>query len=265
MQLCGLAVRRANSRTYTGFIPSLRNVRILFQRQSDITSEIDNESVDAGIVGLDSYYENRMEQGNTRIALGNAGFGTARLTIAVPSSWSDATALEDLAELSLDFRERGRDLRIATKYPRLVSRFIRRRGVNHFSLVRVNGALEVAPLMGYADVIADISDTGSTLRENGLVPIPGGIVLESTAIVAANVKMLAEEPEKLGLICKVLDHAEAALNAQKAVQISAKIPRNPKVMRWKRPCGLTLFPPSQTSPFPPPLARKILVTTKWKL
>ena len=57
-----LKINRLNSRKYTADIPSLGNVRVLFQRQSDITMELDNDSADIGIVGLDRYYESRLEK-----------------------------------------------------------------------------------------------------------------------------------------------------------------------------------------------------------
>ena len=59
----------------------------------------------------------------------------------------------------MEFREEGRDLQVATKYPRSVGRFLLRCGVNYFSLVPTSGTLEVAPTMGYADIIADITST----------------------------------------------------------------------------------------------------------
>ena len=60
------------------------------------------------------------------------------------------------------------DLRIATKYPKLVRNFLKQAGVNYFVLVSASGGLEAAPVLGYADMIADITVTGTTIRDNDL-------------------------------------------------------------------------------------------------
>ena len=74
MASCGLRVSRASSRRYTATVPALPGVGVLFQRQSDITSEIDGESADIGIVGLDRYRESRREGGDTLLILDDLGF-----------------------------------------------------------------------------------------------------------------------------------------------------------------------------------------------
>ena len=71
----------------------------------------------------------------------------------------------DLADLALEFHQQGKQLRIATKYPRLLRRHLFDRGINYFTLVPASGALEAAPAAGYADLIADLTATGATLRE----------------------------------------------------------------------------------------------------
>ena len=177
MRECGMRVSRVNPRRYTAEIPSLPGVEVLFQRSFDITSEIDAGSADLGIVGLDCYQELRREDGETLLLIDDLAFGGARLLIAVPDSWLDVTTVHDLADVSLDFRERGRELRIVTKYPRLIKRFLNQRGVNYFTLVYATGGLEAGPIMGYADLIADISASGTTLRENHLRPLTDGMVL----------------------------------------------------------------------------------------
>jgi ATP phosphoribosyltransferase len=96
---CGLGIRRANSRRYTADIPALPGVDVLFQRQSDITIEIDGGSADIGVVGLDRYYESRLERGDTVLLHAGLGFGESKLVIAVPDSWLDVTSMTDLAEI----------------------------------------------------------------------------------------------------------------------------------------------------------------------
>ena len=96
---CGLAVDRDNPRRYTGSLSSLPGVEVLFQRQSDITNEVDGGSADLGIVGRDRFLESRLENGDTRSIGEGAGFGQSQLVIAVPDSWADITTVADLAEL----------------------------------------------------------------------------------------------------------------------------------------------------------------------
>ena len=220
---CGLAVSRDNPRRYTGSIPSLPGVDILFQRQSDITSEIDGGSADLGIVGLDRFLESRLEYGDTRKIGDGAGFGGSQLVIAVPDSWADITTVADLAELALEYREKGNDLRIATKYMRLVKRFLDERGIYYVSLVPSSGGIEAAPIMGYADLIADITASGVTLRENQLRILVDGIVISSEATLIGNVRLLSQDPEKLALTREILERIEAARRSKRYQRVSLNL------------------------------------------
>ena len=220
---CGLAVRRANSRRYTADIPALPGVDVLFQRQSDITAEVDGGSADIGVVGLDRYSESRLERGDTVLVHDGLGFGTSSLVIAVPDSWLDVTSMADLADIALEFRAKGRDLRIASKYQRLVKRFLNMNGVNYVSMVSVSGGLEAAPVMGYADIIADITATGTTLRENGLRILVDGTIIDSQAVIVGNGRALANDPEKLALTRKLLEKIEASLRANRYQRVTGDI------------------------------------------
>ncbi len=220
---CGLTVRRANSRRYTADIPALPGVDVLFQRQSDITTEVDGGSADIGVVGLDRYSESRLERGDTVLVHDGLGFGTSSLVIAVPDSWLDVTSMADLADIALEFRAKGRDLRIASKYQRLVKRFLNMNGVNYVSMVSVSGGLEAAPVMGYADIIADITATGTTLRENGLRILVDGTIIDSQAVIVGNGRVLANDPEKLALTRKLLEKIEASLRANRYQRVTGDI------------------------------------------
>ncbi|MDA1296679.1 MAG: ATP phosphoribosyltransferase [Chloroflexi bacterium] len=223
LRSCGLSVWRDNPRRYTGILSSLPGVEVLFQRQSDITTEVDGGSADLGIVGLDSYLESRLENGDTRSIGEGAGFGLSQLVIAVPDSWADITTVADLAELALEYREKGRDLRIATKYRRLVKRFLDERGIYYASLVPSSGGIEAAPIMGYADLIADITASGVTLRENQLRPLTDGVVIESQATLIGNVRLLSEDKVKLALTREILERIEASRRSHRYQRISLNL------------------------------------------
>lgn len=220
---CGLKVSRDNPRRYTGTIPSLPGVEVLFQRQSDITAEVDGGSADLGIVGLDRYLESRLENGDSRQIGDGAGFGQSELVVAVPDSWADITTVADLAELALEYREKGNDLRIATKYRRLVRRFLEERGIYYVSIVPSSGSIEAAPIMGYADLIADITASGVTLRENQLRPLIDGIVIGSQATLIGNVRLLADDDEKMALTREVLERIEASSRGKKYQRVSLNL------------------------------------------
>lgn len=216
-------VNRVSSRRYAANIPSMPGIRVNYQRQSNITTLLDLGSADLGIVGRDRYLESRREGGETLILAPDLQFGRSRLRIAVPETWNEVISIAELAEKAVGLNERGRPLRIATKFPRLVRRFLQRRGIAFFDLVEIDGALEAAPRLGYADAIADISDTGNTLRENGLRAIRGGIVRRSVAVLVANGKNLADSGIKLQVAKTILERIEASLEARDYRRVTANV------------------------------------------
>ena len=223
MQSCGIGVVRGDLRRYTAEIPSLPGVTVHFQRMADIVTKVEEGSADVGIVGRDRYIESTVEDGSTVIVVDELGFGHSELVIGVPDSWVDVTSLADLADLSLEFRERGTDLRVATKYPRSVERFLLGTGVTYFSVVPSSGTLEAAPAMGYADIIADISSTGVTMRENRLKTIVGGSILNSEACLIGNVPVVASTPEKLDIAKSLVERIEAHIRAANFCSVTANM------------------------------------------
>lgn len=223
MRSCGLAVARPNDRRYIARIPSLPNVTVMFQRSSDITSKIDEGSVDIAVVGKDQFLENRREDGETRIILDSLGFGRSSMVVAVPDSWVDVTSISDLADISVEFRSRGQDLRVATKYPRLIGRHLLANGVNYFSVIASSGTLEAAPAMGFADIIGDITESGTTIRENRLKEIDGGTVMKSEACVVSRKMQPGEEGEPLETARLMLEMMEAHLHAGGYFEVTANM------------------------------------------
>ena len=223
MRSCGLAVSRPNDRRYIAHIPSLPNATVMFQRSSDIAGKIDEGSVDIGIVGKDQFLENRREDGDSRIVIETLGFGKSRLVIAVPDAWVDVDSISDLADVSAEFRSRGQHLKIATKYPRLIGRHLLANGVNHFSVIPSSGTLEVAPAMGFADIIGDITESGTTIRENRLKEIDGGAVIMSEACVISRKMYPNEEGEVLETARLLLEMMEAHLHAGGYFEVTANM------------------------------------------
>ena len=213
LKLCGVGVLRSNDRRYTAEVPAIPGVTAHFQRHGDILQEIEERSADVGIVGYDGFSEVRRQGGDSAVVIDGLGFGHSQLVLAVPVSWVDVASLADLTDISREFRERGDDLRIATKFPRLVERFLLANGVSYFSLVGASGTLEAAPAMGYADIIADLSSTGTTLRENHLKTIRGGVVISSEACLIANTSEMSSSPEKLAQATALVERIEGHLQS----------------------------------------------------
>lgn len=203
---CGLNIVRPNPRSYTGEIVDVTGVIVHFQRAGDITLLVENQSLDLGIAGYDRYMETRDPQIDTDVLIGELGFGQCTLSFAVPEDWLDVSNLADLSGVAIQFRERGLELKIATKFPRLVSRFLVARGVNYFSIVPTSGTLEAAPAMGYADLIVDIISSGNTIKQNKLKIIKGGDVIDSQACLIANRSTIKTNP-KLQTECDILTNA----------------------------------------------------------
>ncbi|HWE61199.1 MAG TPA: ATP phosphoribosyltransferase [Chloroflexota bacterium] len=220
---CGLAVKRGNPRQYSASLSGGLPIQAVFQRAADIPQKLQLGLVDAGITGFDIFHEHLGESDAVVAAVEDLGFARCSLVLAVPEAWLDVSAFEDLADVASEFRRRGRALRIATKFPRLVRRFLLSNGLNSFTLVEGSGALEIAPQMGYADLIADINETGTTLRANHLKPIIGGTVLESHACLLVNRARIGAHPERLQTTRGMLEMIEAHQRASGVLSVTANV------------------------------------------
>jgi ATP phosphoribosyltransferase len=141
-------------------------VDVMLVRAADIPEYVQDGVVDCGITGADLVRESGAEVDR----LLELGFGTCTLDAAVPTE-STAVGLADLD-----------GLRVATVYPRLASELLREHDLR-VELVRVTGAVEVAPRLGLADAIVDLVSSGSTLRTNGLRSL--GSLFSSEAVLVA--------------------------------------------------------------------------------
>ena len=204
-------------------MPSLPGVGVLFQRANDIFAKVEEGSVDLGITGYDVVQEHRREDDPVVVLYPKLGYGRCALVLAVPEAWIDVTTMADLADVAASFRARGRELRIATKYPNLTRRFLHEHAIAHFTIVESSGALEAAPTLGYADVVADLMTSGVTLRENRLKTIQGGIILESEACLIGNREALRCSPEKRALTRSMLELIEAYLRSRRYCRVTANV------------------------------------------
>lgn len=176
-------VSAGHDRSYRGRIVGLDAVDIAFLSASEIARELGNGGVDLGITGEDLVRED-LADAEQRVAFSaRLGFGRADVVVAVPDIWIDVDSMADLGDVASEFRSRhGRRLRIATKYWRLTQRFLSaQHGIQVYRIVESLGATEGAPASGQADIIVDITSTGSTLKANHLKILSDGIILRSEA------------------------------------------------------------------------------------
>ena len=218
----GLRVHKPNERQYTATIPRLPDAEIVYQRPRDILNQVAEGRADIGVTGLDIVAEHSQDSADVMI-IDKLGFGRCELLLAVPDAWIDIASMADLADLSLRQQARGAPLRIASKYGNLSKSFLYRHGISHFLLVHAEGAMEAAPRLGYADMIADLSETGTTLRENHLKPISGGVIIASEAVMIGNRRRLRQAPAKLETLREMIELLEAHRRARQFVSLRANI------------------------------------------
>lgn len=223
LALCGMKVSRPNPRQYRATIPALAGVEVLFQRVTDVFAKVAEGSVDLGITGYDVVREHQREDDGVLMLEKALGYAGCALVLAVPEGWIDVSSVIDVAEISAEFRRRGRDLRVATKYPNLTRQFLFDNGINYFTIVESDGALEAAPALNAADVIVDIVSSGVTLRENRLKRLSGGTIVESEACLIGNRTALRDSPEKLEIVRQVLELIEAQMRSREYFSLTGNI------------------------------------------
>lgn len=215
----GLRVNKVNPRQYTATLPALPDVLVLFQRARDIAPSVAAGDVDLGITGYDALYETVPFDSNAVVVIHEGlGYGECSLVIAVPDEWSEVRSMTDLARKSA-----GGKLRIATKYHNSVTRFLAQAAVNDVRVVSADGALESAPIVGYADFIADITSTGTTLIENRLRALDDGVIVRSQAVLIGNREALSTRPDVLETTRQMLEFIEAHTRARGQYMIFANM------------------------------------------
>ncbi len=205
--------------------------QILFARAQDIPEYVELGAADAGITGLDLVEET----GRKVELLLNLDYGVCRLIVAAPER-SSITAVEEIPS----------GARVATAFPNLTRRYFEKNR-KKVSLVPVSGAAELTPTIGVADVIVDLTQTGSTLRQNHLTLLD--VVMDSRAVLVAGPTARGAKRRTL----EDLAHAfESVQNAARKRYLLANAPR-------KKVAEITRLIPGLKSPTVMDLAQKGLV------
>lgn len=201
----GLEVRAQGERALTASLGG--EFEALFVRALDIPEFVADGAADAGVTGWDLVRESEREL-DSRLDL---GFGKCRLVVAVRDE-SGVTSAADLAG----------GTRVATVFPRITRAFFAERAVP-VDVVPVSGAAEIAPHLGIADVVVDLTSTGSTLKVNGLREVE--TVLTSTARLIAAPGAAASNPEKGAALAELSSALESVLRARGQRYLMANVPR----------------------------------------
>lgn len=143
-------------------------VRAIIVRDTDIPSYVEDGAADLGVAGKDQLEE----QDKEIYELLNLGYGKCRLVVAEPASLREK-----------DDPTRWTNIRVATKFTNLTTRYFLSRGI-HVEVVKLYGSIELAPLVGLSERIVDLVSTGKTLKENGLVEVEK--IMDVTARLVVN-------------------------------------------------------------------------------
>ena len=170
------ANRRLFSETYD------EEINVMFTRAADIPEFVADGAADIGMTGLDLIEENHA---SVEI-LEDLNFGSAKLVLAVPED-SPIEKVSDIKDGAL----------VATEFPNLTKRYLKNNGIKA-KIVELSGSTEIAPFIGVADIIADLTSTGTTLKMNHLKIID--TILESSIKHIANKKSYKENIEKIEAI-----------------------------------------------------------------
>jgi ATP phosphoribosyltransferase len=220
MKNAGLAVKKTNPRQYEALIPSLEGVSVLFQRPGDIAVSVRDGIVDFGITGFDVVTEKQNQEADILVMLDQLGFGECRFCAIVPEDEEAVSTMKDLSKL---VKPGHQNLRVATKFPNITRRFFAEWQMENVSFIVAEGALEIAPTIGYADMITDLVSTGMTLRDNRLKILEDGLILESQACLIGNRQNLLHSPAVMEIARRLLEFIIAYLRAQNNIAIYANI------------------------------------------
>ena len=159
-----------------------QEICVMFTRAADIPEFVADGAADIGITGLDLIEEN---DADVEI-LEDLNFGRANLVLASPEE-SPINSLKEIKPGSV----------VATEFPNLTGKYLKSKGIS-VKVVELSGSTEIAPFIGVADIVADITSTGTTLKMNHLKIID--IILESSIKLIANKNSFQENKDKIEAI-----------------------------------------------------------------
>ncbi len=179
-------VKPRGARDYRGAVAGLDGVEVAYLSAGEITAQLAAGAVHMGVTGEDLVREQIADVDSKVVLIEPLGFGSANVVVAVPQAWIDVRTMADIDDVATGFRQHhGRKMRVATKYINLTREFFAAHGVIDYRIVESAGATEGAPAAGTAEMIVDITTTGTTLAANALKIIDDGVILRSQANLVA--------------------------------------------------------------------------------
>ena len=148
------------------FVNEERKLKFFLAKGPDVPTYVEYGAADIGVVGKDTI----VEEGRKVHEVLDLGFGACRMCVC---------GYQETAEL-LKHREL---IRVATKYPNIAKDYFYNKKHQTVDIIKMNGSIELAPIVGLSEVIVDIVETGSTLKENGLVVLEEVCPLSARMIV----------------------------------------------------------------------------------
>ena len=133
------------------FVNEEMGFRFFLAKGPDVPTYVEYGAADSGIVGKDTI----LEEGRKLYEVLDLGYGACRMCVCGPAS-------------AADLLQHNRLIRVATKYPNIAKDYFYNKKHQTVEIIKLNGSIELAPIVGLSEVIVDIVETGTTLRENGL-------------------------------------------------------------------------------------------------
>ncbi len=167
------------------FVNEELKYRFFLSKAPDVPTYVEYGAADIGIVGRDTV----LEEGRQIYEVLDLGFGACRMCVAGPESARELLKHHEL-------------IRVATKYPNIAKDYFYNRKHQTVEIIKLNGSIELAPIVGLSEVIVDIVETGSTLKENGLQVLEEVCPLSARMVV--NQVSMKMEYERINKIIKEL-------------------------------------------------------------
>ena len=163
------------------FVNEDLKLRFFLAKGPDVPTYVEYGATDIGIVGRDTI----LQEARNIYEVLDLGFGKCRMCVCGPES-------------ARDLLQHHEQIRVATKYPKIAKDYFYNKKHQTVEIIKLNGSIELAPIVGLADVIVDIVETGSTLRENGLAVLEEVCPLSARMVVnPVSMKMEQERISKL--------------------------------------------------------------------
>lgn len=179
----GLECREMNNKSSRKliFVNEEQKLRFFLSKGPDVPTYVEYGAADIGIVGRDTILE---ENRNVYEVL-DLGFGKCRMCVCGPES-------------ALELLKHRKRIRVASKYPNIAREYFHNKKHQTVDIIKLNGSVELGPLVELSDVIVDIVETGSTLRENGLMVLEEVCPLSARMIVnPVSMQMKADRIKEL--------------------------------------------------------------------